>query len=135
MRQLAIAEYPDISANARVVEHIGRQANNGFHKVVLQHIASDFAFTRTRTAREQWRTVEDNAKPATAIVGWTHFADQVHEKQQRTVGYARQARPESAIESLLLIFLTDFFFYLLPFHTKGRIGKHIVKLLMGVAVF
>ena len=35
MRQLAIAEYPDISANARVVEHIGRQANNGFHKVVL----------------------------------------------------------------------------------------------------
>ena len=50
---LAVAEYPDIGADAGVVEHVGRQANDGFDQIVFQHVAANFAFAGTRAAGEQ----------------------------------------------------------------------------------
>ena len=40
---LAVADDPDVGADAGVVEHVGRQADDGLDQVVLQHVAADLA--------------------------------------------------------------------------------------------
>ncbi len=124
--RLAVAENPDVSGNDGIVEHIGGQADDGFHEVVLQHTVADFAFTGTGRDGKQRRAVEDNAKAAAAVMGRTHLADQMQQKQQRTVGYTRQVGAEAAVVTLAPVFLADVLFDLFPFRTERRIGQHIV---------
>jgi hypothetical protein len=40
---LAVADDPDVGADAGVVEHVGGQADDGLDQVVLQHVAADLA--------------------------------------------------------------------------------------------
>src|SRR5690606_3851646 len=108
MLRLAVGEYPDIGADAGVVEHIGWQADDGLDQIILQHIATDFALATARAAGKQRRTVEHNAKPAASILGRAHLGNQMQQEQHGAIGYARQARAETAIKALLLVFLADF---------------------------
>ena len=50
---LAVADNPDIGADAGVVEHVGGQADDGLDQIVLQHVAADFTLTRSGAAGEQ----------------------------------------------------------------------------------
>ena len=58
----------------------------------------------------------------------------MQQEEQRAIADARQAGTEAAVEALLLEFLADFGFDLLPFHAEGRIGKHVVEDLAEQAV-
>ena len=134
VRGLAVADDPDVGADAGVVEHVGRQADDRLDQVVLQHVAADLALARSRAAGEQRRAVQDDAEPAAAILGRAHLRDQVQQEQQRAVADARQARPEAAVEALLLGLLADLLLDLLPLDAERRIGEHVVEVLAGQAV-
>ena len=53
MRRLAIAEHPDISGDAGVVEHIERQGNDGLQPVALDDPAADVALALAGVAGEE----------------------------------------------------------------------------------
>ena len=131
---LAVADDPDVGADAGVVEHVGRQADDGLDQVVLQHVAADLALARARAAGEQRRAVEHDAEAAAAVLGRAHLGDQVQQEQQRAVADARQAGAEAAVEALLLGFLADLLLDLLPLHAERRIGEHVVEVLARQAV-
>ena len=98
---LAVGEDPDVGGDAGVVEHVGGQADDGLHQIVLQHVAADFALAAARAAGEQRRAVEHDAEAAAAVLGRAHLGEQVQQEQQRAVGDARQAGAEAAVEALL----------------------------------
>ena len=135
MRRLAVRDDPDIGGNAGVVEHIGRQADDGLDQIVLQHVAADFALARARTAGEQRRAIEHDAEAAAAVLRRAHLGEEMHEEQQRAIRHARQAGTEAAIEALALVLLADFLLDLLPLNAERRIGQHVVELRVSVAVF
>ena len=131
---LAVGEYPDVGADAGVVEHVGGQADDGFDQIVLQHVAADFTFAAACATGEQRRAVQHDAETAATFGSRAHFADQMQQKQHRAIGHTRQTGAEATIETLLFVFLADFLFDLLPFHTKRRIGEHVVEFRVRVAV-
>ncbi len=124
---LAVADDPDIGADAGVVEHVCGQSDDGLDQVVFQHIAANIALAGTCAAGEQRRAIEHDAEAAAAIHSEAHLGDQVQQKQQRAVADTRQSGAEAAVETHLLGFLTDNGFDLLPLHTEGRIGEAVVK--------
>ena len=63
-----------------------------------------------------------------------HLADEMHQEEQGAVRHARQAGAEAAVEALLLVLLANLLLDLLPFDAEGRIGEHVVELLVRVAV-
>ena len=67
LRRFAVAEDPDVGADAGVIEHIGRQADDRLHQIVFLHITADLAFARSRTAGEQGRAIQRDAKAAAAL--------------------------------------------------------------------
>jgi hypothetical protein len=76
----AVANDPDIRGDAGVVEHVGRQADDGFDKIVLQQVAADVALTRTRSTCEEWRAVEHNAETAAAVLCRARLGEEMQEK-------------------------------------------------------
>src|SRR5262249_23737715 len=70
---LAVGDYPDIGGDARVVEHIGRQADDGFEQIVLKYVAAYFTLTAARTSCEQRRAIEHDAEPTAAILRRSHL--------------------------------------------------------------
>lgn len=58
----------------------------------------------------------------------------MQKEEQRAVVDARQARPEAAVETELVVLLLDELLLRLPFDAEGRIGHHVVEGLAGVAV-
>ena len=56
-----IRKHPNVGSNTCVVEHVGRQADDGLQQVVLQHVAADLALATTGAAGKQRRAVQDNA--------------------------------------------------------------------------
>jgi hypothetical protein len=81
-------------------------------------------------------TVKDNPDtPAVAhgaihIVVVAHFADQVHQEQQRAVGYTRQARAKATVKAFLRMFVVNLALNLLPVHAKRRVREHVVELVL-----
>jgi len=73
VRGLAVREDPHVGADAGVVEHVGRQADDGLQQVVLQHVAADLALARAGGAGEQRRAVEHDADAAAAVRGGAHL--------------------------------------------------------------
>ena len=134
VRRFAVGEYPHVSADAGVVEHVGGQADDGLHQVVLQHVAADFGFARAGAAGEQGRAVEHDAEAAAALHRRTHLADEVQQEQQRAVRDAGQAGAEASVVALASVLLADFLLDLLPFHAERRIGQHVVEFPVRVAV-
>lgn len=128
---LLVGDDPDISADAGIVEHVGRQADDGFQQIILEDIAADFAFPAARIAGKQGRTVKDDAEPAAALFSGTHLGNQVHQEEQRAVADAGQTGAETPVEAVLLMFLFDFLLNLFPFDAEGGIGEHVVKVLAG----
>ena len=55
-------------------------------------------------------------------------------KSREPSRHPRQAGTEAAIEALRLMFFADFLFDLLPLDAEGRIGEHVVELLVGVTI-
>ena len=50
--RLLVGKNPDVGADARVVEHVGGQPDDGFHQVVFQDVTADFRFAAAGTAGE-----------------------------------------------------------------------------------
>ena len=63
-----------------------------------------------------------------------HLRDHVEQEEQRAVIDARQAGTEASVEAKLLVLLGDVVLLRLPLHAEGRIGQHVVELLVRVAV-
>jgi len=82
---LAVAEDPEVGADAGVVEHVVRQAHDGLQQIVFQHVAADFAFATARAAGEQRLAIEHDAKAAATVFGWAHLAEQVQQEEHRAV--------------------------------------------------
>ncbi len=132
--RFAVADDPHVSGDARVVKHVGGEADDGFDQIVFNQVAADLALATPRTAGEQGGAVEHNAKAAAAIFGRAHFGKEMEQKKQRAIGDARQSGAKTAVVPLLGGFLADFFFDLLPLHAEGRIGEHVIKVFAGQAV-
>src|SRR5262249_5620520 len=73
----AVGDNPDKGADARVVEHIGRQADDRFEQIVLQHITANLAFARPCPTCEEGGTIENDAEPAAAILRRPHLRQQM----------------------------------------------------------
>ena len=65
--RFAVAEDPDVGADAGIVEHICWQADDRLHQIIFQRIAANFAFARAGTAGEQGRAIQHDAKAAAAL--------------------------------------------------------------------
>ena len=120
--------------DAGVVEHVGRQRDDGLQPVVLDDPLADVRLAGAGAAGEERRAVEDDADPAAAFARRAHLRQQVHQEQQRPVRDARQAGAEAAVVPLLLVLVADLLLDLLPLHAEGRIGEAVVEGLAGVAV-
>ena len=135
LRRFLIGKYPDVGGNAGVVEHVRWQRDNAFQQVGFQNVASNFALTAARTTGKQWGTVKDNPDPPTIahgaihIVVVAHFADQVHQEQQRAVGNTRQSRAKATVKTFLRMFVVNLALNLLPVHTKRWVREHVVELI------
>ena len=57
-----------------------------------------------------------------------HFADQVHQEQQRAVGNTWQARAKATVKAFLRMFVVNLALNLFPVHAKRRIREHVVEL-------
>ena len=132
--RFAVADDPDVGADAGVVKHIRRQGDDGLDQVILQHVAADLALAAAGAAGEERGAIEHDAEAAAAILGRTHLGNQVQQEEQRAIADARQAGTEPAIETQLGVFLADFLLHLFPFHAEGRIGQHVVVNLAGETV-
>ena len=89
-------------------------------------------------AGEERRAIEDDAD-ARAFAAHRrgrglHLRDHVEQEEQRAIIDARQAGAEAAVEAELFVLLGDVVLLRLPLHAKGRIGQHVVELLVRVAV-
>src|SRR6266508_5682046 len=131
----SIRQNPEISRDASVVEKLVWQSYDGFQPVVLDNPAPDFRFAAVGVAREKRGAVEDNANAAAAFLRLAHFRKHVLKKKQRTIIDARRARSEAALETQCVALLLDEALLLLPFHAQGRIGQHVIELLIRKTVF
>ena len=83
--RLAVGQYPDISRDAGVVEHIERQGDDGLQPVILDDPAADVALTLSGVAGEQ-RTAVVNLGDAAAERGiLLHFGEFVGEEEHLAV--------------------------------------------------
>ncbi len=88
----------------------------------MRQLAANLRLPRTRATGKQRRAVEDDADARAAVTWVTHFADQMQEEQQRTVGHPWQTRAKTAVEALVVVFVGDLLLHLLPFHTEWRVA-------------
>ena len=58
----------------------------------------------------------------------------MQQKQQCPVIDARQAWAKTTAETKVVVLFGDVVFFRLPFHAKGWVGQHVVKVFVGVAV-
>ena len=135
---LPVGDNPNVGGDAGIVEELVGQADDGLQHVVLDDPAADVALAAARIAGEERRAIEDDADArafAAAIRRrGLHLRDHVEQEEQRAVIDARQAGAESSLEAELVVLLGDVVLLRLPLHAKGRIGQHVVKLLVRVAV-
>lgn len=124
--RLAVGQDPDIGGDARVVEQLVGQGDDGLQQVVLDDPLPDVALAASRPAGEKRRPVEHDADPGAFLV-LLHLRDQVLEEQQGAVADAGQPCPEPAPETLLLVLMPDRLLYLLPLHPERGVGEAIVK--------
>ena len=93
----------------------------------------NLAFTAACSACEQGRSVEDDADATAVLVRVVgivvpHLADQVHQKQQRSIADSRQSRSKASVKAFECVLVFDALFDFFPVDAKGRIGKHVVEL-------
>lgn len=69
---LILGQHPDIGGDARVVEKIGRQGDDGLDQVMIQQPAADLAFTGSCTTGKQRRTVLNDGAAAKGVVHLIH---------------------------------------------------------------
>lgn len=87
--RLVIVQQPYVGRNARVVEQVVRELDDGFQHG-FDDVAADVAFAAARIAREQAGTVMNgrNAAAKRAYLRRLHFADHFHQEQQLAIAGA-----------------------------------------------
>ena len=80
--------------------------------------------------REERRAVEHDGQPRPALLRVFPLADHVEEEQEGPVVDPRQTWPEASAEPLLFVFALNEFRLRFPFHPEGRVGEHVVELLV-----
>lgn len=83
----------EILTRARVVARVVSDLRIRFDEVVLRHVAADLALARPGPAREQRRAVQDDAEVTAAVLGRSHFRNEVQQKQQRAVAHSVPRTP------------------------------------------
>ena len=138
MHGLALGQHPDVSGNAGIVEQVGGQLHNGFHKIPVDEVAADFRRTTAGIAGKQRGAVLDNGHAAGAVLQLFHA---VEHKQHLSIRNGGQAGAEPTI---IAEFRFGFHlrFLAFPVNTEGRVGDDIIELVaaeriiaQGVAVF
>jgi len=131
---LVVAQHPHIGGDAGVVEHVGRQGDDGFDQIVLQQVTANLRLARTGATGKQRRAVEDDADARATFARVTHLADQVQQEQQRAIGHTRQAGAEAAVKALFAVLVGDLLLNLLPLHAERRVTEHEVEAAVGQLV-
>ncbi len=75
-----VGDDPDVSGDARVVEHVRRQGDDRLDEIILQQVPSDLTLAAPSPTREQGRPVQDDAEAAPAIGSRAHLGQEVHEE-------------------------------------------------------
>ncbi len=126
---LFVGEDPDVGRDAGVVEHVGRQGDDGLQQVAFKQMAADLALAGARAAGEKRGAVEDDADAGAALPGIAQLAQEMQEEEKRAVGDARQPGAEASLEAFEGVFIGDGAFDLFPIHAEGRVGEHVIELL------
>ena len=100
---LGVVEQPDVGGDAGVVEHVGRQGDDGFDQVVLQQPAADLARAGLGAAGEERGAVEDDGCPAAAVVDGAHLGGEVLEEQHLAVADRRQPAGEPGVCAAVVV--------------------------------
>ncbi|OPY18726.1 MAG: hypothetical protein A4E74_00376 [Syntrophus sp. PtaB.Bin075] len=136
MLGLPVREHPDVGGDARVVEHVERQCDDGLEPVVLDDPAADVALSLAGVAGKERRAVVDLGDAAAEVGGVLHLGkliDQEHELPVRGTGDHLIFRVAAVLGDKAWVL--DFALAAqalqigLPALAVGRIGKHEVELL------
>ena len=127
VRLLPVREHPDVGRDARVVEKLVGECDDGLQPVVLDNPPADVALPAAGITREQGRSVEHDREAAAAFLGGLHLRKHVLQEQQRAVVDPGQARAEAAVVPERVRLAFDVALLLLPLHAEGRIGEHVVE--------
>ena len=129
----SVGDDPDVRADARVIEELIGQGDNGFEPVVLDDPTPDLALARPGRAGEQWRAVEDDRQPrAGAVV--LELGDHVLKEEERAVADPRQARPEPTAEAELFMLVVNELLNFLPLDPERRVREEVFEPLPPQAV-
>jgi hypothetical protein len=133
--RLAVGEHPDVGRDARVVEHVQGQGDDGLEPVVLDDPAPDVALALARVAGEQRAAVVHLGDAAAQRGAVLHLAEHVGEEHhlavaragdQRVLRVARMLDDESGIlDPALAAHALE---VALPALAVWRVGEHEVKL-------
>lgn len=131
----AVAEQPDVGADAGVVKNLLGQGDDGFDPVVFQNPAADFRLARARAAGEKRRTVEDDADVAWRFLRVVHPGDEVLQEKHLAIRPARQPGSEASGEAPRRLG-SDGLIVLAPLVAIGRIHEleieaHLRELVVG----
>ena len=128
-RRLAVGQDPHVGADAGVVEHVGRQSDDGLDEIVLQDVAADLALAGSRAAGEQRRPVEHDAEAAAALGAGRIFEIRCSRNSSDPSQTRGSPGPKRPLKPFSSCSLADLLLDLLPLHAERRIGEHVVELL------
>src|SRR5688500_10813234 len=103
MRLLAVGNDPDVGQDARVVEHLIRQADDRVQVVVFDDPAPYLRLSGPRVSAKQRRAVEYDADAGAFVLWLPHLANHVKEEQQCAVRDTRQTWTEAASKAQVFV--------------------------------
>ena len=121
---------PDVGGDARVVEGVVRQLDDGVQPVVFDEILADVARAGARVAREERRAVLDDGHAAAVLL---QLRDAVQQEEHLPVAFRRQPCAETAGGAFLGLRLHGRRLPL-PVDAERRIGDDIIEMVVGELV-
>ena len=95
---LAVAEQPDVGADAGIVKDLLRQGDDGLQPVVFHDPAADLRLARACAAGEERGAIHDDADVALRVLRIVHPGDEVLEKEHLPIRLTRQPGAEAPVE-------------------------------------
>ena len=135
MLRFAVAEYPDVGCDTRVVEQVERQGDDGFQPVVLDDPAADVTLALPSVAGEQGAAVVHLGDAAAERGVLLHLGQLVGQEQhlavagtgdQRILGLARMFDHKARVAHVVLA--AHALQIGLPALAVGWVGEHEVEL-------
>ena len=144
---LLVGDDPHVGGDARVVEDVVRQLDDGLDEVVLEKVAARVRLAAPGVAGEECRAVVNRRDARALRLGFErrHLREHFEDEQELSVGGARggvhilflarevdELHAEAVVEQFRVV--VDELLVLLPALSVGRIRDHVAEALLGETV-